>query len=79
MLCALEAEIGIGNGTPAIRRHRDTLAEAYAGRVAEAESATAEETIPTWCASGTARSWPPPGTPPPEDARTIESAPGSGA
>jgi hypothetical protein len=46
LLRALEAEIGVGNGTPAIRRNRDALAEVYAGWVEEAESATADETIP---------------------------------
>lgn len=46
LLRALEAEIAVGNGTPAIRRRAAAFGEIYAGWCTEAESATPEKTIP---------------------------------
>ncbi|GLW10883.1 zinc carboxypeptidase [Microtetraspora sp. NBRC 13810] len=46
LLRALEGELAIGNGTPAIRGHAASLAGTYAAWCAEAESGTPAETIP---------------------------------
>jgi hypothetical protein len=46
LLRGLDAEIGIGNATAAIRRHRQALAEVYDRWSEEAESAGGAEPIP---------------------------------
>ncbi|MFC4059846.1 M14 family zinc carboxypeptidase [Planomonospora corallina] len=46
LLRALEGELAIGNGTPAIRAHTGALRETYAAWCAEAEAGTPDETIP---------------------------------
>ncbi|WP_204358767.1 M14 family zinc carboxypeptidase [Streptosporangium sp. 'caverna'] len=46
LLRALEGEMAIGNGTPAIRAHARALSETYATWCAEAEAGTPDETIP---------------------------------
>ncbi|GAA5066618.1 hypothetical protein HNP84_000978 [Thermocatellispora tengchongensis] len=46
LLRALEGELAIGNGTPAIRRHAASLTRTYAKWCADAESGTPDETIP---------------------------------
>lgn len=46
LLRALEGELAIGNGTPVIRRHAASLGTVYDTWCAEAEAATADETIP---------------------------------
>ncbi|GAA3153596.1 M14 family zinc carboxypeptidase [Planomonospora alba] len=46
LLRALEGELAIGNGTPAIRAHTGALRETYAAWCAEAEADTPGEVIP---------------------------------
>ncbi|MFZ0216929.1 MAG: M14 family zinc carboxypeptidase [Candidatus Dormiibacterota bacterium] len=46
LLRLLEGQVTIGNGTPAIRRHREELATTYAGWCAEAEAATPATPLP---------------------------------
>ncbi|MBE1558994.1 M14 family zinc carboxypeptidase [Nonomuraea africana] len=46
LLRALEGELAVGNGTPAIRTRARALSETYAKWCAEAESGASEETIP---------------------------------
>jgi hypothetical protein len=46
LLRALEGELAIGNGTPAVRAWAGRLAETYDGWCAEAEASAANETIP---------------------------------
>ncbi|GLW99423.1 M14 family zinc carboxypeptidase [Microtetraspora sp. NBRC 16547] len=46
LLRALEGEIAIGNGTPAIRRHLGALSVTYDKWCADAEDGTADRTVP---------------------------------